>query len=95
MKILENEGAKLLIDALVNIDNEEDMKCFLVDLMTTKELLDMSQRMQVASLLKQGMVYSKIAEITGASTATISRVSRSYSYGEDGYKKAFDATKNN
>ena len=50
MKILENEGAKLLIDALVNIDNEEDMKCFLVDLMTTKELLDMSQRMQVHTM---------------------------------------------
>ncbi len=93
MKILETEGAHLLIDALKNLDNEQDIKCFLTDLMTTKELLDMSQRMQVASLLKQGMVYSKIAEITGASTATISRVSRCYSYGEDGYKKVFGEIK--
>lgn len=89
MKVLDNEGAHLLIEAIKNLNDEEDIKCFLTDLMTTKELLDMSQRMQVASLLKQGMVYSKIAEITGASTATISRVSRCYSYGEDGYKKAF------
>ena len=90
MKILDNEGAHLLIEAIKNLNDEEDIKCFLTDLMTTKELLDMSQRMQVASLLKQGMVYSKIAEITGASTATISRVSRCYSYGEDGYKKVFE-----
>ena len=94
MKILDSEGAHLLIDAIKKLDNEEDIKCFLTDLMTTKELLDMSQRMQVASLLRQGMVYSKIAEITGASTATISRVSRCYSYGEDGYKKVFEKQEN-
>ena len=90
MNLFESEGAQLLIGALKEFDNEEDIKAFLTDLMTTKELLDMSQRMQVAKLLKEGMVYSKIAEITGASTATISRVSRCYTYGEDGYKKAFE-----
>ncbi|MGN0174377.1 MAG: YerC/YecD family TrpR-related protein [Acutalibacteraceae bacterium] len=90
MNLFENEGAHLLIDAFKHLDNEEELKNFLTDLLTTKELLDMSQRMQVASLLRQGMVYSKIAEITGASTATISRVSRCYSYGENGYKAVFD-----
>lgn len=90
MKILETEGAKLLIDAVKNLNTDSEVKAFLTDLMTTKELLDMSQRMQVASLLRQGMVYSKIAEITGASTATISRVSRCYTYGEDGYKIVFE-----
>lgn len=90
MKILETEGAKLLIDAVKNLNTDSEVKAFLTDLMTTKELLDMSQRMQVASLLRQGMVYSKIAEITGASTATISRVSCCYTYGEDGYKIVFE-----
>ena len=46
----------------------------------------MAQRLQVAKLLNQGLKYADIAERTGASTATISRVSRCLSYGADGYK---------
>ena len=46
----------------------------------------MAQRLQVAKLLDQGLKYAEIAEKTGASTATISRVSRCLGYGADGYK---------
>ena len=90
MKLFETQGADLLIDAIKKLDDEQDIKDFLTDLMTTKEFIDMAQRMKVVELLKQGIVYSKIAEMTGASTATISRVSRALNYGADGYEKVFE-----
>lgn len=46
----------------------------------------MEQRFEVAQLLNQGMIYNKILELTGASSATISRVNRSLNYGTDGYR---------
>ena len=55
------------------------------DLMTKKELLDITQRMLVAKMLSEDTVYTKIVEETGASTATISRVNRCYLYGPGGY----------
>ncbi|HBD86269.1 MAG TPA: hypothetical protein DC001_02440, partial [Clostridiales bacterium] len=48
------------------------------------------QRYQVAVYLNQGMIYSKILELTGASSATISRVNRSLQYGAEGYRIVFD-----
>jgi len=90
MNLHENEGYHLLIKALVSIDNEQDMSALLEDLMTMKEVLDISQRMQVAKLLSKSTVYNKIVEETGASTTTISRVNRSYLYGAGGYKKVLD-----
>ena len=50
----------------------------------------MAQRFHVAKLLTEGMVYSKIVEETGASTATISRVNRSLQGGNDGYTVVFE-----
>ena len=45
----------------------------------------MSQRFEVARMLREKKTYLEIAEKTGASTATISRVNRSLNYGNDGY----------
>lgn len=84
--ILDSESVKLLIKAMMTLENEEECRAFLEDLMTTKEILDISQRVVVAKMLSEQAVYNKIAEETGASTATISRVNRSYSYGTGGYK---------
>ena len=50
----------------------------------------MAQRMEVVKLLREGKSYVEIGEKTGASTATISRVNRYYTYGNDGYKKVFE-----
>ena len=85
MNIKENEGYKLLVKALVAIKDEEECYSFLEDLMTKREMLDISQRLLVAKMLSEQAVYSKIVEDTGASTATISRVNRCYSYGDGGY----------
>ena len=74
----------------MTLENEEECKAFLEDIMTTKEILDISQRFTVAKMLSEQAVYNKIAEETGASTATISRVNRSYSYGTGAYKTVLD-----
>lgn len=88
--ILDNESVKLLIKAFMTLENEEEYKAFLEDIMTTKEILDISQRFTVAKMLSEQAVYNKIAEETGASTATISRVNRSYSYGTGAYKTVLE-----
>lgn len=86
MKVFETEGAKLLIHALLSINSAEECRAFLEDILTTGEMLALSQRILVAKYLTEGKVYSRIAEETGASSATISRVNRCYHYGADGYK---------
>ena len=89
MDIFDNKGCRLFIDSIIAIETEEECKAFLEDLMTRKELGDITQRLEVAKLLSERTVYNKIVEETGASTATISRVNRSYIYGRGGYDTVF------
>ena len=91
MNLTEIKGYELLIKAILSVETEEECEALLEDLMTIKEINDMAQRMLVAKLLSEQTVYNKIVEETGASTATISRVNRAYSYGSGGYKKALSA----
>lgn len=91
MDIKENEGYRLLIKALLSLETEEECEQLLEDLMTRKEITDIAQRMLVAKMLSEQTVYNKIVVETGASTATISRVNRSYLYGAGGYKRALAA----
>ena len=88
MDFKDNEGYALLIKAILSLENEQECHALLEDLMTRKEINDIAQRMLVAKMLSEQTVYNKIVEETGASTATISRVNRSYLYGAGGYKKA-------
>jgi len=88
MILKENEGYSLLIKAILNLETEQECEALLEDLMTRKEIGDVAQRMLVAKMLSEQTVYNKIVEETGASTATISRVNRSYLYGAGGYKRA-------
>ena len=91
MNLKENEGYRLLIKALLSLESEDECEALLEDLMTRKEVNDIAQRMLVAKMLSEQTVYNKIVVETGASTATISRVNRSYLYGAGGYKKALEA----
>ncbi len=93
MNLQDNEGYRLLVKALIAVDNEKDCEALLDDLLTRKEVLEMAQRIMVANLLSEQVVYSKIVEMTGASTATISRVNRSYLYGSDGYARVLKMIK--
>ena len=71
--------------AILSLKTEEDCARFFEDVATIGEVQAMAQRLHVAKLLNDGK-YSDVAEVTGASTATISRVSRCLTYGADGYK---------
>ena len=77
-----------LFEAVLTLETKEDCYSFFEDLCTVNELLSLSQRLAVADMLRLGNTYLEIAEKTGASTATISRVNRALTYGEDGYMLA-------
>lgn len=75
-----------LFEAIMLLENEEEFYQFFEDLATVGEIKSLAQRWEVAKMLEQDETYTKIAEVTGASTATISRVKRCLNYGADGYK---------
>lgn len=79
-----------LFDAILCLETREECYAFFDDLCTVPELKALSQRLSVAKMLNSQRVYSDIVAETGASTATISRVNRSLSYGSDGYKIIFE-----
>ena len=82
-----------LFDAILSLQSKEECYSFFEDLCTINELLSLSQRYEVASMLSDKKTYMEIAEKTGASTATISRVNRSLNYGNDGYELVFERLK--
>lgn len=90
VKKLKSEPVDHLFDAILTLKSREECYAFFEDLCTVNELLSLSQRFEVASMLKQQKTYLEIAEKTGASTATISRVNRSLNYGNDGYDLVFE-----
>ena len=81
-----------MFDAILSLQNKEECYIFFEDLCTINELTSLSQRYEVAAMLSAKKTYLEIAEKTGASTATISRVNRSLIYGNDGYEMVFNRT---
>ncbi len=86
---IRTEAVEHLFEAILTLENKEECFNFFEDLCTINELLSLSQRYEVANMLKEKKTYLEIAEKTGASTATISRVNRSLNYGCDGYDLVF------
>jgi TrpR-related protein YerC/YecD len=82
---LKDKGLDYLFEAVLTLKSKEDCYKFFEDLCTISELKDISQRLQVAKMLKSHHIYNDIVAETGASTATISRVNRCLNYGSDGY----------
>ncbi len=78
--------SELLYESILTLQSVEECRNFFQDLCTMSELRAMEQRMEVAVLLSDGMIYNDILERTGASSATISRVNRALQYGADGYQ---------
>ena len=76
--------------ALLTLHTTEEASRFLEDVLTVQELKSITQRLEVAVMLRQKVTYQDIAHQTGASTATISRVNRSLQYGADGYRLVLD-----
>ena len=79
-----------LLDAILELKTREELQRFFDDLCTIQEINSMAQRFEVARHLKQGLTYAQIADITHASSATISRVNRSLVYGAEGYQLALE-----
>ncbi len=91
-KNLRTEAVDDLFEAILSLENKEECYRFFEDICTVNELLSLSQRFEVAGMLRMQKTYLDIAEKTGASTATISRVNRSLNYGNDGYDMVFERT---
>ena len=90
MTLKSNQELSYLYKVVAMIDSEEDARAFFEDICTPTEINALSQRLDVASRLRKGQSFNKISAETGASTATISRVSRCLSRGSGGYQTALE-----
>ena len=88
-KKIRTEAVDYLFEAILCLKDKEECYTFFEDVCTINEILSLSQRFEVAHMLREQKTYLDIAEKTGASTATISRVNRSLNYGNDGYDMVF------
>ena len=80
------EAVSRLYRAILTLHTEEECRRFFDDICTVKEIQDLAQRLEVASMLSAGKNYQEISRETGASTATICRVNKCLLYGDGGYK---------
>ena len=86
-KNIMDERTEYLFRGILTLKTVEDCRAFFEDLCTVKELSEMSRRLTAAKMLDDNKIYTEIAEETGLSTATISRVNRCLKYGSDGYTR--------
>ena len=92
-KTIRTEAVDSLFEAILCLKDKEECYTFFEDICTINELLSLSQRFEVAMMLREQKTYLEIAEKTGASTATISRVNRSLNYGTKGLDMVIERTK--
>lgn len=90
---IKSKELDLFFKAILELEDLDECYKFFEDVATINEVKALAQRLHVAKLLKNKKTYSEIAEITGASTATISRVNRCLNYGSDGYNLILDKIK--
>src|SRR5581483_3674802 len=79
-----------LVDAILQLETRDELESFLRDLCTLQELETLAHRWQVAKLVDSGIPYLEVAQRTGASTATVTRVAHWLRHGEGGYRLALD-----
>ena len=89
-KSIRTPDADDFCDSILSLRSREECYRFFQDVCTVNELASLSQRFAVARMLTRKKTYLEIAEKTGASTATISRVNRALVYGSDGYSMVLD-----
>ncbi len=90
---IKSELTDKLFECILAMETIEDCYKLFEDLCTVHEIQVIAQRMEVAQMLDAKKTYVEIAEKTGASTATISRVNRALNYGTEGYRLAIKRTK--
>ena len=94
-KLGNKERSMALYESILELNSIEECCAFFDDLCTVGELRAMEQRYDVALLLDQGLVYTEILDKTGASSATISRVNRIFSFGTGGFRRMIERRKKN
>lgn len=92
-KVSNKERSMALYESILELKTMEECYNFFDDLCTVGELRAMEQRYDVALLLDEGLVYTEILDKTGASSATISRVNRIFSFGAGGFRAMIDRRK--
>lgn len=92
-KTIRTEAVKDLFEAILTLENVDECFSFFEDVCTVNEVLSIAQRFAVAKMLNDNNTYMEVAQKTGASTATISRVNRSLNYGNDSYDMVFSRMK--
>ena len=90
MEKLHTKEVDNLFEAILSLNTIDECYKFFEDICTVKEILDISQRLKAAKMLKNGANYMDISKATGMSTATISRVSKCLEYGGGGYAMIID-----
>ena len=86
-KMYERPDVQQLVDAFLMMEDKEDVEAFLTDLCTPREICDFAQRLQVARYLDQGEPYVEVQARTGASSTTVSRVSKALNGEWGGYRR--------
>ena len=95
MQKFDKTSVNKLFSAILSLENIDECSAFFEDICTFQELEALAQRLEVACLLSEGKSYIDINKTTGASTATICRVSKCLNYGDGGYKTAIERIKEN
>ena len=85
-----SEDTSDLLDTILELPDRAAAERFFRDLCTRRELHDLSQRWHVVRLLDEGIPYAEISRITGASTATVTRIAQWLNHGTGGYREALD-----
>ena len=80
----------MLFDAILSLESRDECYNFFADALTSREILDIAQRLRAAHMLRTGSSYTEVCAATGMSTATISRVSKALEHGDGGYSIALD-----
>jgi TrpR-related protein YerC/YecD len=83
-----NEDTRALLEVILDLPDLPAAERFFRDLCTLRELHDMGQRWQIVRLLDEGLHYGEISRITGASTATVTRIAQWLNHGTGGYREA-------
>lgn len=91
---VQSEEMDFLCDAVLTLKDRSECYRFFEDICTINEIQSLGQRLLVAKMLKNKKTYQDISKITGASTATISRVNRCLNYGSDGYNIVLERLSN-
>lgn len=84
------DSVERLFNAILTLENSEECYSFFEDVCTIQEIDTLAQRLEVAENLTSGKSYQEVNKLTGASTATISRVGKCINYGSGGYKMVID-----